>query len=276
MALRGPFARPGETGIYCPYAERMDRVDILGVRVHNCDEEQAVEAILSFLREDKPRLHQVCTVNPEFVMEARRNTAFRDLLNSVELATPDGAGIVAAARLLGTPVRGRATGVALVGHLAALSARHGYSLFLLGAQPGVADAAAEVLKRRYSGLKLAGTYPGSPADADWPEISARIRQTQPDVLLVAYGAPRQDLWIHRHRDEMPASVKVAMGVGGVYDYLSGKAPLAPALIRRIGLEWLYRLVTQPWRWRRILRVFAFAGLVWVEVIRRKVGAARAA
>jgi N-acetylglucosaminyldiphosphoundecaprenol N-acetyl-beta-D-mannosaminyltransferase len=247
-----------------------ERVNILGVGVHNCDEHDAVAAIEEFLKERPARLHQVCTVNPEFVMEARRNRPFRDLLNRVDLATPDGAGIVAAARLLGKPVRGRATGVQLVEHLARISARDGYSLFLLGAQPGVADDAAQVLKQRYGDVRIAGTFPGSPKDEDWPEISSRLEQTQPDVLLVAYGAPKQDLWIDKHRHELPSSVIVAIGVGGVYDYLSGRAPLAPALVRRIGMEWLYRLVTQPWRWRRILRVFVFGGLVWVEVIRRKV------
>jgi N-acetylglucosaminyldiphosphoundecaprenol N-acetyl-beta-D-mannosaminyltransferase len=245
-----------------------ERVNILGVGVHDCDEPGAVAAIEGFLRERPARLHQVCTVNPEFVMEARRNRPFRDLLNRIDLATPDGAGIVAAARLLGKPVKGRATGVQLVEHLARISARDGCSLFLLGARPGVADEAARVLKQRYGDVRIAGTFAGSPNDADWPEISSRLEQANPDVLLVAYGAPKQDLWIDRHSRELPSSVKVAMGVGGVYDYLSGRARLAPPLMRRLGLEWLYRLVTQPWRWRRILRVFAFGGLVWVEVIRR--------
>lgn len=245
-------------------------MNILGVGVHDCDERGAVAAIEGFLRERPGRLHQVCTVNPEFVMEARRNRPFRELLNRADLATPDGAGIVAAARLLGQPVRGRATGVQIVGHLARISASDGYSLFLLGAQPGVAEAAARVLKQRYGDVRIAGTFAGSPRDEDWPEISARLERAKPDVLLVAYGAPRQDLWIDRHSHELPSSLKVAMGVGGVYDYLSGRVPLAPRFVRRLGMEWLYRLVTQPWRWRRILRVFAFGALVWVEVVRRKV------
>lgn len=246
-----------------------ERIDILGVRVHRCGEAAAAVRIGEFLREVPARLHQVCTVNPEFVMEARRNTAFRLLLNSVDLATPDGVGIVAAARLLGTPVEGRATGVALVGHIARMSAREGYSLFLLGAAPGVADQAAQALIRRHGAVCIAGTYPGSPRDEDWPEIRSRLEQAQPDVLLVAYGAPAQDLWISRMRAEMPPSIKVAMGVGGVYDYLSGRVPFAPPWIRRVGLEWLYRLATQPWRMRRILRVFIFAALVWAEAVRRK-------
>jgi N-acetylglucosaminyldiphosphoundecaprenol N-acetyl-beta-D-mannosaminyltransferase len=235
--------------------------NILGVRIHDCAEEEAVEAIRGFLTEQPARLHQLCTVNPEFVMEARRNLSFRKLLNTVDLATPDGVGIIAAGRLLGTPFRGRATGVALVGRLAELSAREGHRLFLLGAGPGVAEEAAEVLSRKYPGVNIAGTYAGSPKEEDLPEILARLTEARPDVLLVAYGAPRQDLWIREHSSLLPRSIKVAMGVGGVLDYLSGRVPLAPTWIRRVGLEWLYRLIKQPWRWRRIARVFAFGLLI---------------
>ena len=239
----------------------LQRVRVLGVGVHNCDEAGAVKAIEAFLHEKPTRLHQVCTVNPEFVMESRRNPAFRRLLNSVDLATPDGVGIIAAGKLLRRPFKGRATGVALVERLAELSAREGYSLFLLGAAPGVADEAAGVLGKRYPGVKIVGTYAGSPRDEDWPEIKAKLDEARPDILLVAYGAPKQDVWIDAHKDEMTKSVRLAMGVGGVFDYLSGRARLAPPVVRRVGLEWLYRLVTQPWRWKRILRVFAFGALI---------------
>lgn len=194
-------------------------------------------------------------------MEARDNSAFRQLLNRVDLATPDGVGIIAAGKLLRKPFKGRATGVALVDRLAEISARDGYSLFLLGAAPGVAGEAAQVLEGRYPGVKITGTYSGSPRHEDWPDILERLEVAQPSILLVAYGAPRQDLWIDEHRADLPASIRVAMGVGGVFDYLAGRAPLAPRLVRRVGLEWLYRLVTQPWRWRRILRVFVFGALV---------------
>lgn len=240
------------------------RINILGVKIHDCDLEGATTAIKAFLREEPAALHQVCTVNPEFVMEARGHAAFRRLLNRADLATPDGVGIIAAGKLLRRPFKGRATGVALVDRLARISAEGGYSLFLLGAAPGVAAEAARVLERRHPGVKIAGTYAGSPGEEDWAAIRERLAATQPDILLVAYGAPRQDLWIDAHRGETPESVRVAMGVGGVFDYLSGRAPLAPPVVRRLGLEWLYRLVKQPWRWRRILRVFAFAALVVVR------------
>jgi N-acetylglucosaminyldiphosphoundecaprenol N-acetyl-beta-D-mannosaminyltransferase len=237
--------------------------NVLGVRVHDCDEEGAVEAIEQFLRERPARLHQVCTVNPEFVMEARRNPAFRKLLNSADLTTPDGIGIILAGRLLDTPFKGRATGVALVDRLAAISAREGATLFLLGAGPGVAEEAAQALARKHKGVHIAGTYAGSPSEEDLTEILSRLNEAQPDVLLVAYGAPRQDLWINEHRHLFPPSVKVAMGVGGVLDYLAGRVPLAPPWLRKVGLEWLYRLLKQPWRWRRIVRVLAF-GLLTVR------------
>jgi N-acetylglucosaminyldiphosphoundecaprenol N-acetyl-beta-D-mannosaminyltransferase len=246
-------------------------VNILGVWVHDCDEEIAVRTIQTFLHSGE-KLHQVCTINPEFVMEARSNKTFRHLLNNADLATPDGVGIVLAARLLGTPVRGRATGVSMVPRLAALSAEEGYGIFLLGAAPGIADEAADALTKRYPGARIAGTYSGSPHSKDWEEIDRRLQAAKPDILLVAYGAPRQDLWIAEHRDELPSSIKVAMGVGGVFDYLSGRVPLAPPLVRRVGLEWLYRLAKQPWRWRRILKVFAFAALVLREALHKRVGA----
>ena len=150
-----------------------------------------------------------------------------------------------------------------------MSARKGYRLFLLGAGPGVASKAGQELARRYPGVCIVGTYPGSPADEDFEEISLTLERARPDVVLVAYGAPRQDQWINKHRSQFPESVRVAMGVGGVFDYLSGRVPLAPPLMRRLGLEWLYRLIKQPWRWRRILRVFQFGIIVmWTAVGRR--------
>ena len=257
----------------------MRRVNILGVWVHDCDEDEAVRAIESFLRNaatpptpdtrHPTPARQICTVNPEFVMEARHNRAFRELLNGADLTTPDGIGIVLAARLLGTPVRGRATGVALVERIAEISAREGHRIFFLGAQPGVAEEAAAELLRRYPGANIVGTYSGSPKDEDFPQIRSLLDDARPDVLLVAYGAPAQDLWIRAHRDDLPPGIRVAMGVGGVFDYLAGRVPLAPPVIRRLGLEWLYRLIKQPWRWRRILRVFAFGLLaVRAALVRR--------
>jgi N-acetylglucosaminyldiphosphoundecaprenol N-acetyl-beta-D-mannosaminyltransferase len=240
------------------------RLNILGVNVDDSPLAATVARCAQMLREPPGgaggRLHQVVTVNPEFVMQARRDRQFRAVLNRADLATPDGVGIVAAARLLGRPLGGRTTGVALAEQLAALAAREGYRVFLLGAQPGVAAEAGRIWAGRYPGLQIAGAYPGSPAPAERDEIVARITAAEADILMVAFGAPAQDCWIARNAAALP-TVRLALGVGGVFDYLTGRVPLAPAPIRRIGLEWLYRLYRQPWRWRRMLALPRFAAAV---------------
>lgn len=225
-----------------------ERVPILGIPIDNVTEDEAMVCIAALL--EQGGVYQVATVNPEFVMEARHNATFRRVLLNTALNTPDGFGLLLAARWLGTPLRGRATGVALVDRIAALAASRGYRLFLLGAAPGVAEQAAAVLVARYPGLQIAGCYAGTPYLRHEPFLRQIIAAARPDVLLVAYGHPRQDLWIARNQPAL--QVRLAMGVGGVFDYLTGRVPLAPAWMRRSGLEWLYRLLRQPRRWRRIM------------------------
>jgi N-acetylglucosaminyldiphosphoundecaprenol N-acetyl-beta-D-mannosaminyltransferase len=223
-------------------------ISILGVAVDNLSEDEVLERIADLIAMGGP--HQVVTVNPEFVMEARRNSAFRRVLAAADLATPDGFGLLLVARFRGTPFRERVTGVALVERVAAAAAARGWSIFLLGAAPGVAERAAAALQRAHPSLRVAGCYAGSPHPAEEPSIRARIAALQPTILFVAYGHPAQELWIARNQPLL--RVPVAIGVGGVFDYLAGETPLAPAWMRRIGLEWLYRLIRQPQRWRRIL------------------------
>src|SRR5215212_5194254 len=235
------------------------RIRILGVAVDNIVEAEAIERIAGFVATGGP--HQVVTVNPEFVMEAQRNHAFRRVLAAADMATPDGFGLLLAARLRGEAFRGRVTGVALAELIAAQAAVQGWSLFLLGAAPGVAERAAKALQDKNPGLRIAGCYAGSPRPDQEPELRARIIAARPTVLLVAYGHPAQDLWIARNQPLL--RVPVAIGVGGVFDYLAGEAPRAPRWMRQIGLEWLYRLIRQPQRWRRI--VVAVPQFLWAAV-----------
>lgn len=223
-------------------------ISILGVAVDNITEDEAVQRIAGFIDERRP--HHVVTVNPEFIMEARRNRAFRRVLHAADLATPDGAGLLLAARLQGQRFHERVTGIELTERLAAEAARHGWRMFLLGAAPGVAEQAAAMLQTRNPGLQIAGCYAGSPRPDDEPHIHALIMAAQPDILLVAYGHPKQDLWIARNQPLM--RVPVAIGVGGTFDELAGVVPRAPAWLHRLGLKWVYRLYLQPWRWRRIV------------------------
>jgi N-acetylglucosaminyldiphosphoundecaprenol N-acetyl-beta-D-mannosaminyltransferase len=199
---------------------------------------------------------QIVTVNPEFVMTAQSDFAFRDTINNAALSLPDGIGIWWASRYLGCPVSERVPGVDLVVRLAELSEQKGYRLYFLGAMPGVAEKTIEVLRSRFPTFVVAGSYAGSPRPEDEDGIGRRIRATKPHILFVAYGAPAQDLWISKnlHRLQVP----VCVGIGGSFDYISGIQPIAPPLLRKLGLEWMYRLATQPRRWRRMLSLPRFA------------------
>jgi N-acetylglucosaminyldiphosphoundecaprenol N-acetyl-beta-D-mannosaminyltransferase len=242
-------------------------VSILGVRLDNLDQVEAIHRLLAFAATRET--HHAVTVNPEFVMEAQRNAAFRAVLATADLALPDGVGLAWAARTLGTPLRGRATGVDTLLGLAPYAAQQGLSFYLLGAAPGIAEEAAQRLMALAPGLRIAGTYAGSPAPEEEEEIVARVRQAAPDFLFVAYGAPQQDLWIARNLARL--QVPVAMGVGGTFDYVSGRVPRAPGGWRRLGLEWLYRLLRQPWRWRRMLALPRFVLAVVVARLQNRGG-----
>ncbi len=244
------------------------RVWILGVPVDDVTLGEAVDRIIGWVAGGDGRLWRVVTVNPEFIVAARRDAGFRDVLARADLSTPDGVGVILAARLLGRPLRGRVTGVDLVEGLAARGDPR-LRLFLLGAGPGIAERAAGALTRRYPGCVVAGTWAGSPRAEDAPEALRRIGAAGANVLLVAYGAPAQDQWIARHGTDLArCGIVVGIGIGGTLDYLAGAVPRAPRLARRLGLEWLYRLARQPWRWRRQLALPWFVALVVLERLRR--------
>lgn len=233
----------------------IDSLFVLGVRVDAVTFDQVLGCIDAFVADGGP--HQIVTVNPEFVMAAQSDAEFRHIINTSALALPDGVGVCWASRYLGRPLSERIPGVDLVERLAVLSAEQGYRIYFLGAMPGVAQEAAEVLVSRYPGLVVAGTYAGSPRTEDEEAIIERLSTARPHILLVAYGAPAQDHWIARNLGRL--EVPVCIGVGGSFDYIAGVRPRAPHWLRRLGLEWLHRLVTQPWRWRRMLALPRF---VW--------------
>jgi N-acetylglucosaminyldiphosphoundecaprenol N-acetyl-beta-D-mannosaminyltransferase len=232
-------------------------VDILGIRISDVTLKETLGDLEKMADSGKP--HHVMTVNPEFVMMARENPEFRFVLTNASLAIPDGIGIVWAARILGTPLRERVAGVDTVNQFAAIAARKGFRIFLLGAAPGVAEKVAERLERENPGLKIAGTYAGSPHPSEEDEICDRISRARPHVLLVAYGPPRQDLWIARTMDRL--RIPVAIGVGGTFDFIAGVIPRAPSWMQKAGLEWLFRLMQEPRRWKRMLTLPRFVGVV---------------
>lgn len=235
------------------------KITILGVFVEQIGVKEIHERCARWLLgQDGGSLHQVVTVNPEFVMEAHENSQFRDILNRADLSLADGIGLFFASWFLcGWRNRlFRMTGVDFTLLLAELCAQNGSRLYLLGAAPGVAQAATAVLQKRYPALVIAGAEIGIPkivpktSDVLDKELCEKICSVRPDVLLVAFGAPRQDLWISQNAHRL-SGVRIAVGVGGTFDYLAGVVPYAPKWARSIGFEWLFRLFTQPQRFQRI-------------------------
>jgi N-acetylglucosaminyldiphosphoundecaprenol N-acetyl-beta-D-mannosaminyltransferase len=230
------------------------RIEILGTGVDPVTLEEAVIICAGFAESGAP--HVVITVNPEAVENARRDAEFARVLREADLLVADGAGIVWASRRLGMPVPERVAGIDLLLRLSAVAASHGYGVYLLGARPGVASNAAHALAAQYPGLRIAGTMHGYFQPSEEAGVLAGIRRASPHVLFVGTGSPRQEKWMARHREAL--NVPVAMGVGGSFDVLSGEVRRAPLWMRSSGLEWLYRLGTQPARWRRSLSLAAFA------------------
>ncbi len=230
------------------------RVDVLGVGFDRVHLAAAVERILRRL--DAGERTFVVTANPEFVMLARHDAVVAQIAREAHLVVADGSGVVVASRLLGDPlprVPGRLLIDALVPHLA----QRRSPIFFLGAAPGVAERAAAELRRRAPGLVVAGVHAGSADPEQDAQSVARVRDTVAQVLLVAYGMPKQEHWIARNLPALPV-VRLAIGVGGVFDQVAGVQKVPPAALHAVGLEWLWRLAREPWRWRRqrVLPLFA--------------------
>jgi N-acetylglucosaminyldiphosphoundecaprenol N-acetyl-beta-D-mannosaminyltransferase len=220
---------------------------------------QAVDAVHRLLLAGGT--HQIVTLNGAMLVRAAHDEAIRRILNDSALTVADGVGVSLTAYLMGTRAPARLPGVDLAGELCAMAAAHGYRVFLLGAQPGVAEAAAVALRRRYPTLNVAGTLHGYVHDEQ--VVFEQIRRVSPHILLVALGFPRQELWIAAHRARL--GVPISMGVGGTFDVLAGRVHRAPVWVQRVGLEWVYRLVQDPRRWRIVA---SLPQLVWLALRER--------
>lgn len=191
----------------------------------------------------------IVTANPEIVLRCREDAAYAAAVNGAALVLADGVGDLCAARILGTPLPGRVAGADLVPRLLARLAERGGSVFLYGARPGVAERAGESLQSACPGLRIAGTENGYISDET--ALLEALEREKPDLLLLGLGAPRQELWMAENRQRTPA---VMIGVGGLLDVFAGDIPRAPEAWQRLGLEWLYRLLLEPRRFKRVIRL----------------------
>jgi len=218
---------------------------ILGVKIDSLSFQEAVRYADILIRNKKSSY--IVTLNPEIIMAATNDNELKRIINRADLVTPDGFGLMLAARFLGTPLKERITGVDLTWALIKLAEDRGYSVFLLGGAPGVAKKAVQNILRVHPKVKFVGI---SSADPDDKDIINTIGKAKPHILFVAYGAPKQEKFIYQLKNRV--NIPLSMGVGGTFDYIAGVQPFAPRWIRKAGLEWLYRLFTQPKRLNRIL------------------------
>lgn len=243
----------------------MASIEILGVRVDDITYEDLMLHVDAYVSSRQP--HQIVTLNAEMLVAAHSDPALCQALNAADLNVADSAGVMLAARLLGLRLRERVTGSDGIYRLATHCARRGYRPFFLGAAPGVAEAAAERLVSANPDLHVAGAYAGSPYPKDEDDIVRRVRGTAPDLLFVAYGVPVEEEWIARNRVRL--GVPVMVGVGGSFDFVAGVTKRAPIWMRRMGMEWLHRLIQEPWRWRRQLALPRFVMLVMGQKMGRR-------
>jgi N-acetylglucosaminyldiphosphoundecaprenol N-acetyl-beta-D-mannosaminyltransferase len=235
---------------------------VLGVPVDNLTMEETLARCDEFIAIGRAtgRTHQIATVNADFVVNSLHDPELQRILQESDMATADGMPLVWGSRLLGGPLPGRVTGADMVPALAERSAQKGYSIFFLGAREGIAAKAAAILQERNPGLKVAGVLsppPRSILEMDRSVVDA-VKAARPDILLVAFGNPKQEKWIRMYAHEL--QVPICIGVGGTFDMIVGVTKRAPAWVQRLGMEWAYRLSQEPRRLaKRYLHDFGYFG-----------------
>lgn len=223
--------------------------EVLGVGFSTASKSEVLEYIIKNLTSK----YFVVTPNPEILVMANKDIEYKKVLNKAKLALPDGMGVIWASKILGVSLKGKITGVDLVQGLCGEVSKRPITVSFLGGRPTVAEKAAECLKKRHFGLKI--RFTGS-------EISNFSKLKGTDILFVAFGSPKQEFWIEKNLKRLP--VKVAIGVGGAFDMISGRVPRAPVWLQNLGFEWLFRLMVEPWRIKRQLSLLIFVFLVLKE------------
>ncbi|MEE8638768.1 MAG: WecB/TagA/CpsF family glycosyltransferase [Candidatus Margulisiibacteriota bacterium] len=226
-------------------------VDFAGIEVDNLTLDEAAAEVEKHVNASGP--HLIVTPNPEMIVASQSDKELKEIINSASVRVPDGISMVVVSKMIGNPLRERVTGIDLMLKIIELSGRKGYKIYLLGGEPGVAEEAAGVLVKDYPGINIVGTHHGY-FDKDIEAIQA-IKDTKTDILFAGLGAGRQEKWLSKHLKDL--NVALSMGIGGSLDVISGRKKRAPKWIQNLYIEWLYRLITEPQRWKRQLALPKF-------------------
>ena len=239
------------------------RPGLWGISVDNISLNYAVTQVQHWINTNESS-HIIVTPDALAALRSRTDEKYRKIVREAGLVLPDGAGLIGALKLVGNPIQERIPGVEFTEHLCKRAAYEGWSVWLLGGEPGIADKAAEVLCSKYPGLIIAGTQDGFFKQEETDSVCDRIRKSGAKILFVGLGVPKQEYWLYDRLSSTGAAV--GMGIGGSMDVLSGKLTRAPKIWQKFGMEWLYRLLQEPWRWRRMSKLPLFVFYLFLTIL----------
>lgn len=231
-----------------------DKLKILDVKFDKVTMDDTISIVKNYIVKDEG-CHLIYTPNPEMVLEATKNQKFKEIIDNSDLNIPDGIGIVIASKILGSPLKERVTGIDMAYRFFEEFAGTDTTFYFFGAADGIAQLAAENMMKKYPGLKIIGTRSGYFNKNDEMKIIEEINKLKPDIILIGLGAPKQEMWMYNYKKELNA--KVCMGIGGSFDVMSGRLKRAPEWMIKLNIEWLYRLVKQPTRYKRMMKLPLF-------------------
>lgn len=239
-----------------PNSATPDSVTLLGMRVDRVDMDDALALIERFVAGGGSAPRHIVTADASMVVTSTQDPEFARIVAASDLVTPDGAGILWATKRRGTPIPAKVSGVDLAARCCALSGEKGWRLFFFGAAPGIAEEAAARMRARYPDANIVGFRDGFFTPEEEPKVVEQIRAARPDILLVALGIPKQEKFIDRNKAAL--GVPVCIGVGGTLDVFSGTVKRAPVWMQNAGLEWLYRLASNPKKISKVALLPRFA------------------
>ena len=227
-----------------------DIITIFGVNIDNVTEEESAQITKELIKESNKSCKLIVAPNVEFIMTAQKDKEFYDILKTAELATPDSVGVEMGGKVQGKPFKGRVPGQAYFRAVLKMAEKEGYTVYLLGGKDDIPRLAKENVERLFPNIKIVGYHEGFFVKDSEQDVIDEINRLQPNILFVATGHPRQEKWIYNHKNEL--KVDVATGQGGTFDYEAGNIKRAPKMIQKLGIEWLWRLILQPSRIKRMM------------------------